>query len=168
MVSLFDVIGILFQYPDKEKRNKLPIEYFLIKERQMSLNFQQFFEAVDEWNNMDERLKRLIGFNPATSNHYGVIRLYNQKIDNNTTDEMILEIRSDYVKWRQEILTIFTNNNYHLKKDEFDKLFSADPMFGKFAILNIPVIARDGIAPYVEAIKEYIQKQKRDLTSKLD
>ena len=39
----------------------------------MSLNYKQFMEACREWEEMDKRLIKLIGFNPATSNHYGLI-----------------------------------------------------------------------------------------------
>ena len=45
----------------------------------MSLSLDEFVEAQKAWEKMDERLNRLIGFNPATSNHYGVIQLYNQR-----------------------------------------------------------------------------------------
>ena len=65
----------------------------------MSLSLEEFIEATNAWKKMAERLKRLIGFNPATSNHYGVIQLYNQRINLSTSDERITEIRSKYLEW---------------------------------------------------------------------
>ena len=58
----------------------------------MSLSFDEIAEVHRAWEEMDERLNKLIGFNPATSNHYGIIQLYNQRIDSNTTDEEIIKL----------------------------------------------------------------------------
>ena len=72
----------------------------------MSLSFDEIAEVHRAWAEMDERLNKLIGFNPATSNHYGIIQLYNQRIDSNTTDEEIIKIRSAYLSWKNDIIAI--------------------------------------------------------------
>ena len=77
----------------------------------MSLSFDEFLEAHRAWDEMDERLNKLIGFNPATSNHYGIIQLYNQPIDAKTSDEEIIKIRSAYLNWKNEIIAILSEYN---------------------------------------------------------
>lgn len=127
----------------------------------MSLNFEQFQEALRRWDEMDKRLSNLLGFNPAKSDHYGIIRLYNKKIDMATPDEKIFKISADYIKWRSDILRLFAENHYEIDDRHFEWLFSVDPMFGTIEFLNIIIDIDKGTEPFAEAIKEYIKLVKK-------
>ena len=76
-------------------------------EAHMSLTFEQFMAASKRWDEMEKRLVKLFGFNPATSNHYGTIQLYNQRINESTTDEEIMNLfpKSDteLVAWCEKV-----------------------------------------------------------------
>ncbi len=124
----------------------------------MSLTFEELAESGRRWNEMDKRLTKLIGFNPATSNHYGQIQLYNYRIDSKTSDEQILELRSKYVKWKTEILTIFKNNNVILKDEQFNKLFSVDCMFGTITFLGEQLDLTKDMNFYQKLIEKHINK----------
>ena len=105
----------------------------------MSLSLDEFVEAQKAWEKMDERLHRLIGFNPATSNHYGIIQLYNQPIDSKTSDEEIIKIRSAYLNWKNEINAILSEYNLFFEDDKFCELFSVDSMSGRLSFLDVEV-----------------------------
>ncbi len=102
----------------------------------MSLSFEEIAEVHKAWEEMDERLNKLIGFNPATSNHYGIIQLYNQRIDADTTDEEIIKIRSAYLSWKKDIMAILAEYNLFYEDDNFCELFSIDSMSGKISFLD--------------------------------
>ena len=109
----------------------------------MSLTFEQMAEAHKRYEKMDERLKKLIGFNPTTSNHYGCIQLYNHEIDMRTTDEEIMKLRADYLKWRDKVINLisecgFTTDNEDFN-DQFNDMFSVSGMFGTLYFLGIPI-----------------------------
>ena len=126
----------------------------------MSLDFEQVMEAYREWEEMDKRLNKLIGFNPATCNHYGQIHLYNNYIDKNTTDKEILEIQVKYVEWRKEILAFFKDNSYDLGKEEFSKLFYYHPMFGTMTFLDEVLDLNKETKYYFTLIESYIKKEQ--------
>lgn len=105
----------------------------------MSLSLDEFVEARMAWEKMDERLNRLIGFNPATSNHYGIIKLYNIRIDAQTPDEEIINIRSAFLKWENNIITILSEYNLIFDEEKINKLFSVDGMFGTLTFLGFEV-----------------------------
>ena len=119
----------------------------------MSLSLDEFVEAQKAWEKMDERLNRLIGFNPATSNHYGIIQLYNQPIDSKTSDEEIIKIRSAYLNWKKEIIAILSEYNLFFEDDKFCELFSVDSMSGRLTFLNIEMNIYRNADIYREAIK---------------
>ena len=125
----------------------------------MSLSLDEFVEAHKAWEKMDERLNRLIGFNPATSNHYGVIQLYNQRIDLSTSDERIIEIRSKYLEWKNKVLDVFVQNSIFYSTEELDKLFRVDYMYGTLYFLDSPVDIYGEFEPTLERIKRYIEKE---------
>ena len=128
----------------------------------MSLSFKQFIQATKAWEKMDERLNRLIGFNPATSNHYGVIQLYNQRIDLSTSDERIIEIRSKYLEWKNKVLDVFVQNSVFYSTEELDKLFRVDYMYGTLYFLDSPVNIYGEFEPTLERIKRYIGKEHNE------
>ena len=66
----------------------------------MSLSFEGFLAAIEEWEKVNKRLNKLLGFNPSVSNHYGVIQIYNRRINSKTSDEEILKIRIKYLEWK--------------------------------------------------------------------
>ncbi len=125
----------------------------------MSLTFEEFVESGRRWNEMDKRLTKLIGFNPATSNHYGQIQLYNHRINQNTSDEKILELRADYVRWRTEILEIFKTNGYVFDDEQFNELFSIDCMFGTISFLGTMLDLSKDMDHYRKIIEEYIKRR---------
>ena len=125
----------------------------------MSLSLEEFIEATNAWEKMDERLNRLIGFNPATSNHYGVIQLYNQRINLSTSDERIMEIRSKYLEWKNKVLDVFVQNSVFYSTEELDKLFRVDYMYGTLYFLDSPVNIYGEFEPTLERIKRYIEKE---------
>lgn len=127
----------------------------------MSLSLEQFMEASKEWDKMDERLNRLIGFNPSITNHYGIIILYNQRINSQTSDEKILEIRTKYLEWKENILKVFKNNNVPLDANQFNELFSIDCMYGTLYFLDIPVNIYEGIKPFLQKAQSYIDKIRK-------
>ena len=128
----------------------------------MSLSLDEFVEAHKAWEKMDERLNRLIGFNPATSNHYGIIQLYNQRIDLSTSDERIIEIRSKYLEWKNKVLDVFVQNSVFYSTEELDKLFRVDYMYGTLYFLDSPVNIYGEFEPTLERIKRYIGKEHNE------
>ena len=125
----------------------------------MSLSLDEFVEAQKVWGKMDERLNRLIGFNPATSNHYVVIQLYNQRINLSTSDERIIEIRSKYLEWKNKVLDVFVQNSVFYSTEELNKLFRVDCMYGTLYFLESPVDIYGEFEPTLERIKRYIEKE---------
>ena len=119
----------------------------------MSLSFDEIAEVHRAWEEMDERLNKLIGFNPATSNHYGIIQLYNQRIDSNTTDEEIIKIRSAYLRWKNDIIAILAEYNLFFEDDKFCELFSIDSMSGRLSFLDEEVDIYQSADVYREIIK---------------
>lgn len=103
----------------------------------MSLSFDEIAEFHKAWEEMDERLNKLIAFNPATSNHYGAIQLYNQTINDQTSDEEINKIRSAYLNWKNDIMAILSEYDLIFDEEQFCKLFSVDGMFGTITFLGI-------------------------------
>ncbi len=127
----------------------------------MSLTFDGFIEAHKQWGEMDKRLNKLIGFNPATSNHYGSIQLYNHYISEKTTDEEILEIRAKYVQWKKDISRIFKEKHLKLGEEEFNELFSGDPMFGTIFFLGITLDLNKSMEYYRGVIDHHFQGRRR-------
>ena len=126
----------------------------------MSLSLDEFVEAQKAWKKMDERLHRLIGFNPATSNHYGIIQLYNQRINAETSDEKIIEIRTKFLKWRKQIFSIFAEKNYYPNAEQFNKFFSIDGMYGNLYFLGVPVDLDNNAEAYRTNIYNYLERGK--------
>ena len=122
----------------------------------MSLSFDEIAEVHRAWEEMDERLNKLIGFNPATSNHYGIIQLYNQRIDSNTTDEEIIKIRSAYLSWKNDIIAILAEYNLFFKDDKFGELFSIDSMSGRLSFLDEEVDIYQSADVYRKIIKRLL------------
>ena len=122
----------------------------------MSLSLDEFAEAQKAWEKMDERLNRLIGFNPATSNHYGIIQLYNQPIDSKTSDEEIIKIRSAYLNWKNEIIAILSEYNLFFEDDKFCELFSVDSMSGRLSFLDVEVNIYQNANIYRETIEHML------------
>lgn len=122
----------------------------------MSLSFDEIAEAHRAWEEMDERLNKLVGFNPATSNHYGIIQLYNQRIDSNTTDEEIIKIRSAYLSWKNDIIAILAEYNLFFEDDKFCELFSIDSMSGRLSFLDEEVDIYQSADVYREIIKRML------------
>lgn len=122
----------------------------------MSLSLDEFVEAHKAWDKMDERLNRLIGFNPATSNHYGKIQLYNHRINDQTSDEEIIKIRSEYLNWKNSIIAILSDFNLVFDEEEFCKLFSVDGMFGTLTFLGIVVDVHQNTEMYREAVERLL------------
>lgn len=119
----------------------------------MSLSFDEIVGARKAWEEMDERLKRLIGFNPATSNHYGIIQLYNQRIDANTSDNEIIKISTDYLNWKKEIIAILSENDLVFDDEQFNKLFSVDGMYGTLTFLGVAVDIHQKTDVYRDTVK---------------
>ncbi len=105
----------------------------------MSLSWEEFDEVQKTSQVMDERLKRLFGFNASTSNHYGMRRLYNQEIDSKTTDEELIAIRAAFVKWRTRVLALLAEKNVSVTDELWDRLFYYDCMFGGVWFLLDPL-----------------------------
>ena len=123
----------------------------------MSLSLDEFIEANKVWEKMDERLNRLIGFNPATSNHYGIIQLYNHRIDLSTSDEKIINIRTKFVKWREQILSIFAEKDFYPNTERLNNLFSIDGMYGTLYFLGKPVDIDSDIEIYRKNFYDYLK-----------
>lgn len=122
----------------------------------MSLTFDEIAEVHRAWEEMDERLNKLIGFNPATSNHYGIIQLYNQPIDAKTSDEEIIKIRSAYLNWKNEIIAILSEYNLFFEDDKFCELFSVDSMSGRVTFLDVEVNIYRNADIYRETIERML------------
>ena len=122
----------------------------------MSLSFDEIAEVHKAWEEMDERLNKLFGFNPATSNHYGIIQLYNQRIDANTTDEEIKNIRSAYLSWKNDIIAILAEYNLFFEDDKFCELFSVDSMSGRLSFLDKEVDIYQSAVVYREIIERML------------
>ena len=127
----------------------------------MSLSLDEFVEARKAWEKMDERLNRLIGFNPATSNHYGVIQLYNQRINLSTSDERIIEIRTKFLKWREQILSICAEKDFYPNTERFNNFFSVDGMYGTLYFLGIEVDIDSNVETYRRSIYNYLEMRKK-------
>lgn len=125
----------------------------------MSLTFDEIAEVHRAWEEMDERLNKLIGFNPATSNHYGIIQLYNQPINVQTSDEEIIKIRSAYLNWKKEIIAILSESNLIFDDEQFCKLFSVDGMFGALTFLGVAVDIHQKADVYRETVDRLLNDQ---------
>ena len=125
----------------------------------MSLSFEEFMKAGREWDKMEERLFGLFGFNPANSNHYGVIHLYNKEIGAHTKDEELLAIRAAFVAWREEILAIFREEGYCPEEKELGRMLTADPMFGTVTFLGVLLDVYGGAEAYRSAIQKYVRER---------
>lgn len=123
----------------------------------MSLTLEQWKRASLEWDEMDVRLKRLIGFNPTTCNHYGIIQLYNHRIDSSTSDETILKLREAYKKWRSDILALLAEHEIYPDDDQFDRLFMADSMYGRIQFLGFDLNIFKPAEIYRDAIENYLE-----------
>ena len=124
----------------------------------MSLSFDEIAEVHRAWEEMDERLNKLIGFNPATSNHYGIIQLYNQRINAETSDEKIIAIRTKFLKWRNHIFSIFAEKNYYPNAEQFNQFFSIDGMYGNLNFLDVPVDIENNAEAYRTNIYNYLER----------
>ncbi len=118
----------------------------------MSLTTKQLLLAFEAWDRMEKRLINLFGFNPATSNHYGKIQLYNEIIDSETTDETIIEIRTKFLKWKEDIMAIFAEKQFYPNTKQLNGLFDVDPMYGTLFFLDEPVDINKSAEVYRERI----------------
>ncbi len=116
-------------------------------------------KAGREWDEMEERLFGLFGFNPANSNHYGDILLYNKRICAQTKDEELLAIRAAFVAWREDILAIFREVGYRLEVEGLKGMFAVDPMFGTVTFLGIELDVYGGAEAYRGAIRRYLRER---------
>ena len=125
----------------------------------MSLSCDEFVEAHKAWEKLDNRLNRLLGFNPATSNQYGIIQLYNQRINDQTSDEEIMKIRSGFLNWKNNIIAIFSKFNLALDDEQLSKLFSVDGMFGTLTFLGTAVDIQQNTDVYYETVERLLDDQ---------
>ena len=126
----------------------------------MSLSFEGFLAAIEEWEKVNKRLNKLLGFNPSVSNHYGVIQIYNRRINSKTSDEEILKIRIKYLEWKFKVLSTFAENKFPISIEQFDNLFSVDCMYGTLSFLDIPVDIYESFDTYIKKIKNYIDTER--------
>ena len=122
----------------------------------MSLTHEQWLKASERWDEMDKRLHKLLGFNPANSNHYGHILLYNYRISELTPDDGIIRIRASFLRWKRNILAIFSEFGYTPAAEEFDSMFSTEAMSGIMSFLGIPIELLESRDAYREAIRRYL------------
>lgn len=127
----------------------------------MSLTFKEFAEVTLERKKVKERLEKLFGFDPAMSNHYGVIKLYNVRIDSSTPDEKLIELRQKFLRWNERVFSLFAENGVELDWEEYDSLCGFDFMYGGLFFLNVPLDIDGDFAPYRAAILSYLEKRKR-------
>lgn len=127
----------------------------------MSLTFEQFVEVRRAHDVISKRLKKLIGYDPTNSNHYGVVLMYNYRITEKTTDDELLELQSRYLAWRDEVLTFFKGNGYPIDNEEYGRLFYVDTMYGEVSFLGVRLDIEAGIEPYREKILKMINKRVR-------
>ncbi len=127
----------------------------------MSLTLEQFDAAYKQWKKMNARLTKLIGFNPATSNHYGRIQLYNHYVSDKTTDEEILALRAQFVQWRTAIFAFFHEKEYAMNDETFDTLFSFDPMCGTIMFLGEMLDLSKEMEFYYTLIENYIKESNK-------
>ena len=127
----------------------------------MSLNSEQFLAACERARKMEERLTRLFGFSPATSNHYGIINMYNVVISSKTTDEELIDIRAKYVNWKTGILKIFAEYGFEPEYKQLCEMFRSDIMFGTLEFLRIPVDIEKSPEDYRHAIVEYLREKNQ-------
>lgn len=128
----------------------------------MSLSAEAFMQAHKEREEMRERLIRLLGIDPAYTDHYGIIRIYNRVINRKTTDEEILEIRKKYVKWKTDILAFLKERGYTPKDaKEFSSLFYRDPMFGTMRFLGVRLDIDKNVDEYIPKMLEFLETRKK-------
>ena len=127
----------------------------------MSLTFEQFVEVRRAHDVISKRLKKLIGYDPTNSNHYGVVLMYNYRITEKTTDDELLKLQSRYLAWRDEVLTFFKGNGYPIDNEEYGRLFNVDIMYGEVSFLGVCLDIEAGIEPYREKILKMINKRVR-------
>ena len=122
----------------------------------MSLSYEALAAEGRAWSQMRERLIRLLGCVPAISDHYGIIRMYNQKISAKNSDEEILKIHSDYLSWKNEIIAMFAEKGITLDEDLRRKLSEEDGMFGTVYFLGVSVDIYSGVDKYREALEKLL------------
>ncbi len=127
----------------------------------MSLSDQAFFEALERCEKMSERLKKLLGFNPADDDHYGCIWLYNHSIDLDTPDETIVKIQEDYVQWQERFLAWLAEKGWILNSKQLEYLLCSD-MYGRMTFLKVPINIHQGMERYENAVDEYIKGRREE------
>ena len=126
---------------------------------------EQFAAAYRRKEEADARLTRLFGFSPAVSDHYGMIRIYNQKICRETSDEELLAIRGKYLLWKEGILAIFAENGIRAEIGWLDPLFSVDGMYGTLYFLGRAVDIHKSPEVHRPDIVAYLENEKRQETA---
>ena len=127
----------------------------------MSLSLEQFLVVLEKSQEMDKRLEKLFGFSPKTTNHYGTMQIYNQRINSETSDEELLEIRAKYLEWKNKVLDVFAQNSVFYSMEELDKLFRVDGMYGTLYFLDSPVDIYGEFEPTLERIKNFIKEIRK-------
>ena len=122
----------------------------------MSLSLEALHEADKAWRQMSNRLFDLLGFVPASSDHYGIIRMYNIEIGSKTSDEELLKINSDFLKWKEEIIGMFAEKKIVLDKKLWEAMSSDDLMFGMTYFLGIAVDIYSGVDKYREVLEKLL------------
>ena len=128
----------------------------------MSLSREDFIRACEEYENVRERLVRLLGFAPITSNHYGGMRMYNQIIDSETPDEKLLEIRAQYLKWKEGVQAICAENKFFPDNEKFNEMFHRDCMYGTLCFVHNPVDIYGDVEEYRLGIMGFIIDEERE------
>ena len=126
----------------------------------MSLTLEELSEAYKEWSEIEKRLVRLMGFSPATSNHYGRIRMYNQCINSKTSDEELLRIRSAFLKWKKDIVELLEERGIIVDDVLWNRLFSLDCMYGELSFLNVEVDIYSNVDKYRIALDDILNAQE--------
>ena len=115
----------------------------------MSLSLEEFIEAGKNSRKIRERLEELFGFSPAISNHYGVVRMYNQKIEPDTPKSTLLAHRAKYLEWKAKVVEIINEKCGYVPTDDLlDGLFRVDFMYGTLYFMDIPVDIYGDFEPY--------------------
>ena len=125
----------------------------------MSLNFEQIENYYNYYFSVSSHVYDILGLedDPILGNHWGLVHLHNEMIDDETPAKKIREIENLYQKLRKDINQLFEANNLEIRPNYWKN----NTMHGTQSFLDIDIDVYKGIEPLLPKINDLILMTKR-------
>lgn len=125
----------------------------------MSLNFEQIENYYNYYFSVSSHVYDILGLEdtPILGNHWGLVHLHNEMIDDETPAKKIREIENLYQKLRKDINQLFEANNLEIRPNYWKN----NTMHGTQSFLDIDIDVYKGIKPLLPKINDLISMTKR-------